>query len=64
MGFENGGALPRGPYTGKPSAIQPICGECAEVVCPSWLSRHDGGTWQWYDGDELLDAWQPHWSNV
>ena len=55
---------PRGPYSGKPSAIQPICGECEEVVWPSCCSRHEGGTWQWYEAEMLVEAWHPHSSKV
>jgi hypothetical protein len=48
---------------GKPSAIQPICGECVVEVWPSCCSRHEGGTWQWYETAVLDEAWHPHSSN-
>ena len=33
-------------------------------VWPSCCNRHEGGTWQWYESVSLVEAWQPHWSNV
>ena len=36
---------PKGPYTGKPSRDQPICGEWPSDSAPIWVSRHDAGKW-------------------